>query len=588
MKIKDVIKTVTQKTWLSLLWGLSLSLSILMAGLFVLWSLLIWLGTPAGQKFVEGNAPKEISSGAYKMDLSGLSYSLSEPFALEQVKLYENEDVILDASDVRLGFDPKNFSKESLNLSLSVNILDKAVDINIQTAFAQNEFIIESIRVQAPDIIINGSGNYNISDKILDAKFTGTLESLRSYPDLVGSDHTIAPLSFNLALTQRQGEDISATFDIATNRYSNKVANIDLLDVDIKGSYEDDTITVTSLTARDQENGTLNASGTYEIASGAADISLSAREINLLRGEIIKGALDGDLTLSGNKTGGYILGGAVTAQKLDITIPESFSGKVPQLNIKVKGQDDPNIKVLSPADDIKLDVRIDAPRRVNVRGWGLDTEFGGSLSVRGTAADPLFYGSMEALRGRYVEFGKVFQFTNAKMNFSGSVPPNPTLDIEAQTRAGDIMAIINITGPVTEPKISFSSQPAMPEDEVLSYILFGNSMEDISPFQALQLAQTLARFSGQGGGAGSFDPVGALRNITGLDDLRIETNEQGGASVGAGKYLTDEVYLEFESGTGNDSGNANVQIELTPNITLESEIGQDSTGGAGIFWKRDY
>jgi translocation and assembly module TamB len=111
-------------------------------------------------------------------------------------------------------------------------------------------------------------------------------------------------------------------------------------------------------------------------------------------------------------------------------------------------------------------------------------------------------------------------------------------------------------------------------------------MSRITPFQAIQLTQTLQRFSGKGGGG--FDPLGKLRSATGLDDIRVDTNEAGESSVGVGKYLTDKVYLEVEKGKGEASGAANIEVELTPSISLESKIGQDAQGGAGIFWSRDY
>ena len=151
-----------------------------------------------------------------------------------------------------------------------------------------------------------------------------------------------------------------------------------------------------------------------------------------------------------------------------------------------------------------------------------------------------------------------------------------------------MIARIEIKGTPESPEISFSSEPALPEDEVLSHILFGKNMDSITPFQAVKLTQTLQRFSGQGGAFSSFDPLDTVRNATGLDDLRVEADEEGAATVGAGKYLTDKVYLEFETGSGENSSNANIEIEVTPNITVESEIGEDAQGGAGVFWKWDY
>jgi translocation and assembly module TamB len=110
-------------------------------------------------------------------------------------------------------------------------------------------------------------------------------------------------------------------------------------------------------------------------------------------------------------------------------------------------------------------------------------------------------------------------------------------------------------------------------------------MSTISPFQALELARTLRRFSGRGGG---LDPLGELRGAFGLDDLSIQSDAEGGTTVGACKYISDKVYLQVESGSGDKSGAARLQLELAPNIKAESKIGQDATGGGGIFWEWEY
>jgi translocation and assembly module TamB len=125
----------------------------------------------------------------------------------------------------------------------------------------------------------------------------------------------------------------------------------------------------------------------------------------------------------------------------------------------------------------------------------------------------------------------------------------------------------------------------LPQDEVLSRILFGKGMTKISPFQAIQLASTLRRFSGNGGG---FEPLGMFRKATGLDDLQVERDEKGATTVGAGKYITDKVYLEAEAGSGESSGAAKVKIDLTPHVKAESKIGRDNKTGGGLMWQWDY
>lgn len=341
------------------------------------------------------------------------------------------------------------------------------------------------------------------------------------------------------------------------------------------------SLTLESLSATDGQDGTISGKGTLALDSGGANLALQVRNFNAPRSDLANGFLNADMALKGNGKS-FEISGKADILEMNILIPEKFSSRIPQLNIIE------DTKETGPGllDMLKLGITIDAKNQIFVRGWGLDAEFGGNIAVTGTAAKPQFNGAFTSRRGRFEEFGKRFTLAHANLQFQGSIPPSPYLDIEATTPAGDVTGSILLTGSAQSPSIKFSSVPALPEDEVLSRILFGKDSTKISPFQAVQLAQTLRRFSGEGGGG--FDPLNALRSATGLDDISVETDESGGTSVGAGKYLTDNVYLQFSKGKVENSGEATIQIELTPSMKIESEIGQDAQGGGGIFWKRDY
>src|SRR3546814_10753554 len=75
--------------------------------------------------------------------------------------------------------------------------------------------------------------------------------------------------------------------------------------------------------------------------------------------------------------------------------------------------------------------------------------------------------------------------------------------------------------------------------------------------------------TGQGGGA---DVLGFARRTLGVDVLRVETAEDNSPALEVGKYLTDEVYVGVKQGADPQSTAAGVEVELTPNITLESEM----------------
>ena len=159
--------------------------------------------------------------------------------------------------------------------------------------------------------------------------------------------------------------------------------------------------------------------------------------------------------------------------------------------------------------------------------------------------------------------------------------------VEATYTHSEQTITANLSGTPDQLEIQLSSQPSMPEDEILAYIIFGKSVQDISPVQALQLASAVDTLRGEGG----FDPVDATRQLLGADTLYVESAEGGsGLNVGVGKYLNEKVYLELQR-TSNPSQpwKGQLEIELTPNLNLESSTGGKSgIEGAQLKWKHNY
>ena len=99
---------------------------------------------------------------------------------------------------------------------------------------------------------------------------------------------------------------------------------------------------------------------------------------------------------------------------------------------------------------------------------------------------------------------------------------------------------INVSGRSNNPQIAFTSTPGLPQDEIVSRILFGSSVTQISALQAVQLAASLNSLRGSGGG---LNPLGRLRSATGISRLRIldaDTATGRGTAVAAGLYIRIE------------------------------------------------
>ncbi|HAJ90051.1 MAG TPA: hypothetical protein DCM27_03415 [Rhodospirillaceae bacterium] len=394
-----------------------------------------------------------------------------------------------------------------------------------------------------------------------------------------------ANLKANGSIGGKIGEpSIKGTLALRNGQFTDDQNGIALRSIAVNSSFTNDSVTFDSITATDGEKGLIKGSGHVGFAEDAkTDLSLSMKDFHLPKSNLADGMVDATISVA-NTGENYAVNGAVDIAHMNIIVPETFQSKIPELNIVDRRKD---AEAISPLQTVMLSLKVNAPNQIFVRGWGLDAEFGGELDISGDAASPQFNGTFSSKRGRYEEFGKRFTLERANLRFQGEMPPSPYLDIIATIPADDVTASIILAGPVTLPAITFSSTPALPQDEVLSRLLFGRDTAKITPFQAIQLAQTLARFSGKGGGS-SINPLGLLRSVTGLDDISIDTDANGETNVGVGKYLTDKVYLEFEKGKAPGSGAANIQIEVTPSVNIQSEIGQDAQTGGGVFWKHDY
>jgi translocation and assembly module TamB len=239
----------------------------------------------------------------------------------------------------------------------------------------------------------------------------------------------------------------------------------------------------------------------------------------------------------------------------------------------------------APPLPIALDLRVVMPNRVTVAGAGVDSEWKGALTVTGSANQPKVVGSVEAIRGTASFLGRDFSLREGVARFDGGQRIDPILSVTAENDTGDVTALVTVSGPASDPDIAFSSEPALPEDEIISRILFGKTSGELSAFEAVQLAQVAGQLAGFGGGRGITD---ALRDFTGLDVLRLGESGGGNTVVEAGTYVRENVYVGVEQGLGLEDSAVEVQVELTDQVTVETKAGANGTGEAGVFWKMDY
>lgn len=228
-----------------------------------------------------------------------------------------------------------------------------------------------------------------------------------------------------------------------------------------------------------------------------------------------------------------------------------------------------------------LDIRIVAENQIFVRGRGLDAELGGQLILRGTTANIVPSGRFELIRGRIDILGQRITMSEGSVTLQGDF--DPIIRLVAETESEDVIVRIVVEGRATSPEIAFRSEPELPEDEVLSRLLFGRSIEDISPLQAAQLASAVATLAGRGGDG----IVANLRQSTGLDDLDVTTDSEGNVGLQAGKYISENVYTSVNVDSEGEA-EVNINLDLTQSITVRGSANNTGETSLGVFFERDY
>ena len=358
------------------------------------------------------------------------------------------------------------------------------------------------------------------------------------------------------------------------------------------------TATISSLSGRLDGGGTVSASGTVGFAPGSglpADLAIKLDRAVYADGRVVVAKVSGDLTVKGPLQRGPTLGGTVRLRRADITIPERLPASLANANVKhrnapaevVKQSRELRTDTTAKADDnkagdIRLDLRIVAPRQIFVRGRGLDAELGGQVRVSGSSSAPTVSGGFKMIRGRLAIVGKRLDFTTGEITFGGGLVPY--LNMIASTTVNSTTLNVNVTGLANDPAFSFTSSPALPQDEVLAQLIFGRESSSLSPFQIAQLADAVATLAG-GQRTSLFNK---LRQGLGVDDLNVGSDENGGAQVTAGKYLNRRTYLELKQGEDETKSGVAINLDIGKGVKLRGEATADGNTSTGIFFEKQY
>ncbi|WP_119166058.1 translocation/assembly module TamB domain-containing protein [Algihabitans albus] len=387
----------------------------------------------------------------------------------------------------------------------------------------------------------------------------------------------------------------SGALTVTDGIYENFTLGTLLRPFDLSVEGEGSRLVLRGFNARDGDGGSLRAAGWLDLAGDVPRFEVEA-ETNaaiLVRRDDLSAEINSQISLSGDLEAASLTGD-IEPQRIEVSLAGELPPSVATLDVEEinTGRPEPAETEAQAGPDpglafLGLDVGISIPGRLFVRGRGLDSEWRGTFRLKGTAAAPQLRGDLRPVRGFFDLAGRRFELERGSITFAGGTDLDPQLDLTTVYRADGFTGRIAVTGPASAPVLSLSSEPELPNDEILSRILFGEGTARLSAAQAVQVAQAAATLTG-GGGGGLLD---VARQTLGVDVLTLApgAGEDDLGQIEAGRYLADDVFVGVRQGATPGSSSAVVEWEVTPNLTLESEVGGATReSNVGFSWEWDY
>ena len=405
--------------------------------------------------------------------------------------------------------------------------------------------------------------------------------------DFTGPASVAADITGTLADPQLRGSLSSDGL-----RVQSSLSGTDIRDASVRGTFAGSRLRITRFAGTAANGGSITGSGFIDLAgmSGGRgpqiDLRAATRNARLLNARGLSATVTGPVRIVSDGIGGTIAG-RLTVDRASwqfgvadeaVTLPN-----IPTREVNLPFDIAPPS---APGAPWRYLIDAVAPSRVDVDGMGLDSEWSADIRLRGTTDDPRIGGEARVVRGYYSFAGTRFELTRGRIEFDENEPIDPRIDVIAETEENGVNVEVSVQGNAQQPEISFSSTPALPEEEILARLLFGGSITDLSATDAVQLGAALASLRGGGG----MDPINQLRSAIGLDRLRIVGADPAtgrGTGVALGKNFGRRFYVELIT-DGRGYTATEVEFRVTSWLSLLAAVSSIGRESAVAEISRDY
>jgi translocation and assembly module TamB len=323
-------------------------------------------------------------------------------------------------------------------------------------------------------------------------------------------------------------------------------------------------------------DGSLDVNGTFAWHDGISRGQLQLRGQNLLVSDLPEYRVVASPDLRFTIDGRYInASGTVQIPSARIQ-PADLTGAV-------QVSDDARYVDEHPAERdgryvVASDIRIDMGDDVRVESFGLQGRILGGVSttVR-TGQTPIGRGELSVVEGRYEAYGQKLEITRGHLIFEGSPLADPGLDIEARRKFESVIVGLNVRGTLQQPRLSFFSEPTMPQTQIISYLLVGKPVDAMRTSDTATVGSATDALAVQGGGL----LASQIGRRLGLEEVGVESTTARDGEVNQqlvlGKFLSPRLFVSYGISLTESINTLKLRYTISDRWVLKTEAGENQS-----------
>ena len=212
--------------------------------------------------------------------------------------------------------------------------------------------------------------------------------------------------------------------------------------------------------------------------------------------------------------------------------------------------------------------------KVTIETYGLSGHVNGSITERTQPGEPTrATGELQVKDGQYTALARKLDIERGRLIFSGGLLVDPAVDIRAVKEFPDVKAGVNVRGTLREPRLSFFSEPSIPQSQIVSLLLAGGSLQSAQDQDRAGTPGATQEVAGQAAAL----LVSQLGSKLGIPDISVESDLSNETSLVLGKYLSPRLYVSWGVSLTEAINTFKMRYTIDDRWTVKTEAGKESS-----------